>query len=358
MEHPDMSSRPRLHQAPEPSATAPTTATLFRSLRGVRSERLKWIIPDRLPAAGLTILEGPKGAGKSALAAALAAMLTGGPRIPPARRVTRGDVLWLTGEEDAASGYRPRIVAAGGDVDHCYDPAPAEDGMPRRLRFPGDLPQLAQVAADLPLRMVVLDTLSSHLPDGCDTSSEGSVRPVLEALSRLGYAHGCLILAIRHLRKDRSGSRLDQGLGSVSIAGVARVVLAIDQPDVRQPARILRVIASNQSAPVPPLAYMLSVESGMPVCTGWRVMRADEDDPTADQLDPPDRDAHGDAVALLRSLLATEWVSSRAVISEAEHAGISPRSLRRAKADLAVRSRRIGTASPAYWEWGPPDLGW
>lgn len=41
--------------------------------------------------------------------------------------------------------------------------------------------------------------------------------------------------------------------------------------------------------------------------------------------------------------------------SEAERAGISRKTLQRAKRELGVRSHRLGKAEENKWEWHPPD---
>jgi putative DNA primase/helicase len=354
-----MSAKPRLHSETDCNGHEATSINdLVCSYKGLKAQRQTWIIPGRLPLGHLVLLEGIKGAGKSTVCAAIAAMITGGPRIPPVRRVQEGGVLWLSAEESDAQSVLPRLKAAGCDLGRIHRLKQTDQGIPSRWHFPGHLDRLREAITALSLRLIILDPLSSHLDAAIDLNLEQSCRPVLEQLAGVAQQLQCTICGIRHLGKDRSRPRLDQGLGSVAVAGVARMVLALDQPDLRSTRRVLRVIATNLGGSVQPLEYELCLDAVVPTCIGWRVIPSSEDDPIGDQMEPGDRDTRADAILLLRRLLAKEYIWSRAVLKEAEDAGISARTLRSVKAELGVHSKRIGSSQPARWDWGPPQGGW
>jgi hypothetical protein len=306
----------------------------------------------------VAILESRKGCGKTSLAATIAAALTTGRALLGRRKGKPADVVWVAGEVDHDLEVEPRLLAAGADLARVHPPAKDETGIRRRVYLPYQLGQLADAIRHWGCVLCVLDPLSSIVPPEVDLRSDQAVHSVLDPLCHLAAQTGCTMLCTRNLTKDRGADRLDQGLGGAGVAGVARSLLAIDWLDTRDTLRTLRVVRCNEAGSTPPVEYHMIAEGEQVVCTGWRTVPADEDDPQAEGLDAADRDVRADALLLLRRLIGDEWVSAQTVMMEASSAAISERTLRAAKAELGVRSRRSGRVMPAYWEWGPPHKGW
>jgi len=330
----------------------------FQSITNVKAERTKWFMKGRIADGSLVVIDGPKGSGKSTLCAVLAAHVTAGLKLPGSSKRPAGDVLWLTSEESYKKAVKPRLAACGCDMARVH--VPEIDNMGNWLHF--SFPSKGKVIKDFIERMgvqlLVLDPLISHLDTGVLINNEDSVRPVLEGIGRIAQATGCVIAGIRHIKKDTSCSRLNQGLGGVAISNVARTVLSIDQPDHRSARRVLRVAGTNMAARPGPLEYEIVGKGDSAIIEKWKEIALADDDPEADQMEPGERSVRGDAKKLLRALLAKEWVPCKQVIAEAEGAGISLRTLNTAKAELLIQRRRVGSATPAYWEWGPPKGGW
>jgi energy-coupling factor transporter ATP-binding protein EcfA2 len=324
----------------------------------VGRRRQQFLFPCRMLAGTLTILEGRKGCGKSTLAAAMTAALTTGQALLGRRKGKPGHVLWLAGEVDYELEVEPRLLVAGADLDRVHPPRADEHGIRRRIILPFQYRALQQAIEHWKCVLCVIDPLSSLVPPEVDLRSDQAVHSVLDPLCHLAAATNCSILLTRNLTKDRGADRLDQGLGGAGVAGVARSLLQIDWPDIRFPVRILRVVRCNQAGVVPAMEYRVEAEEGQPVLTGWRTIPPADDDPDAEALDAGDRDVRADARLLLRRLVGDEWCCASAVMREAADALISERTLRQAKAELGIRSRRQGHHTPAYWEWGPPKGGW
>jgi len=321
--------------------------------------KVPWLWPMRIVGNAVCILDGAKNVGKSSLLAAIAAAVSAGRKLPGRRKQPPAGVVWLSGEDDYATIVRPRLEAAGADLSRIHFPPLDNLGLPLHLQLPAHFGLLQSVIAKYAAALLVLDPLSCYIdPQTTDLNSEAGARSVLGGLARLASALTCAVVGSRHLRKDRSGPRLDQGLGSVAISAVARSVLALDQPDLRSERRVLRVLSCTVGARPPALEYWHDYASGQPVLTKWADLPSTADDPDGDQVDPGERDVRQDCRQLLRRLIGPEWVSAKAVLAEADGAGLGLRTLRAAKAEMGVRSRRIGTATPAYWEWGPPSGGW
>lgn len=335
-----------------------TVDSQWESAARVKRQSVTWLLPGRVLAGTVSVLEGHKGVGKSSFCCALVAAISQGKSLIGRKKIPRGDVLWSPGEEDAATVVRPRLEAAGADLAHVHFPAANELGVRRRLMLPGSCSYLRSAIEHYGATLCILDPLSSHVPPEMDLRSDQSIHQVLDPVADLAYSTGCTIIITRNLVKAQGVDRLHAGLGGAAVGGVARSVLVIDQPDRKSTRRVLRVVACNLSQGVVAVEYHLQDDKGWPVVVKLREVPAENDNEEADLLDPSERDVRADARILLRRLLGDEWVSVGCIRSEAESASISERTLRSAKTELGVQSRRVGTSTPAHWEWGPPKGGW
>jgi len=350
-------SRPRLAKTPvvEVDEGSPFN---FITIDKVKSEKLTWFMKGRIASGSFVVIDGPKGSGKSTLCAALAANVTSGVKLPGSGKRPRGDVLWLTSEESYRQAVKPRLSAAGCEMKRVHVPELDNLGNQLHFSFPSKSKVIRDAVIQLGVHLLILDPLSSHLDVGIDMNQEASVRPVLEGIGRLAQSTGCVIVGIRHLKKDRSCSRLDQGLGGVAIGNVARTVLSIDQPDHRSARRVLRVVGTNMGVRPGPLEYEIIDKEGQGVISKWKEVPLASDDEEGDQLDVGERSTREEARQLLRIICATEYVPAKVALAEGEGCGIKPHCLRRAKAELKLHARRVGNATPPFWEWGPPKGGW
>ena len=158
------SGRLKLVGDPEPEQRAGFS---IRAPQKGRKTRVKWLWTNWLEFATVTIFQGEKGSGKSTWMRAVAADITGGPRLPgmPTKRRVAGHVLWFAGEEDVDERVEPCLEAAGADLDlcHLWDDKGEES---ETLRLPGDADRLIQTITDTGAVMVVIDPLLGiRLPD-------------------------------------------------------------------------------------------------------------------------------------------------------------------------------------------------
>ena len=345
--------RLRVRGSPEEEQSE-SVADQWEAAANVAVKPLRWLVPGRVVQGAVAIIEGHKGVGKSTFLAALVASITRGRPMVGRKRLTRGCVLWSAGEEDPASVVRPRLAAAKADLAAVHFPAAGDGGRRRRLALPYSLGALRQAVEHYRPVLLILDPLSSHVPPELDLRNDQGTHQVLDPLADLAHDTGCTVVLSRNLVKSRDVDRVHAGLGGAAVGGVARSVLAIDWPDRAQSKRVLRVIACNLVGAAPPLEYRIEDRGGWGVMAGARELTPDQDDANAALLDDAERDVRADARLLLTRLVSAEWVPVGTIIAEANAASISERTLRSAKVDLGIRSRRVGANSPAYWEWGPP----
>ena len=102
------------------SAKAPPSANIIR-VSSVEKQPIKWLWPSRAALGKVTMIAGHPGLGKSQLTTFLAAQVTNGWRWPASEgRAPKGSVLMLSAEDDVADTIRPRLEAAGADVDRVH----------------------------------------------------------------------------------------------------------------------------------------------------------------------------------------------------------------------------------------------
>lgn len=181
------------------------------------------------------LVVGKKNAGKGTFLSSVAARFTRG-ELGESR-----NVIWIAAGEDSMSlDVRPRIEAAGGDTG--------------RVCFPSLVPRLPEAVVHLRgwiqgiggIGLIVLDPISGMLRAGTNTNMDSDVRSTIAPLNDLADEAKCLIIGVRHLRKDASQGALDSVLGAVDWANVPRAVLAIAIDNEDESIRHVQVVAGNR----------------------------------------------------------------------------------------------------------------
>lgn len=329
----------------------------WRSGAKVRPVELEWLLPGRIIAGSLCVVEGETSVGKSTFLAALAASVTSGKPWMDRLDSTPSNVLWISGEEDFASMVAPRLKAAGADLDRVHVPEEDENGEPYRVFLPESIPSLRECVADLRISLIIMEPLSSMVGPNTDLNQIVSSRLALDPLQRMAMATRTTCVITRGLRKDRNGPRTSWGQGSAAIGDTARSVLSIDAPDPLKPHRILRVVKCSRSPATPPVRYEITRTELGPVMTGLQAMTRADDLESESCSDAGERSVREDARRLLRKMLAAGWIRATTVRVAAEDAMVSINTLRRAAAELGVVTKQSWDGNSSYHEWGPPEGG-
>lgn len=324
-----------------------------------KAAKVRWLWPGRIPLGSITFLEGRKGLGKSTIAAALAADVTGGPRVPPGGRKRHlGNVIWLTLEESMRLAVYPRLAAAGAVKGRVHFPDdPERPNRPARLVFPGHLGVLADAIKLHGVKLLILDPWTSFLSAEVRIIDEQQIRPVLEDLASMLEDLECAGVFMRHLTKRETNEVLNQGAGSVAVSGVARSILRVDRHPLERGRSVLAHVSGNIGEPAPTLVYSLA-DAGDVARVKWHGEEViDVEELAAGQGDAGQRDERMDAESFLRSRLAKAWVPAKELLLDAKAGGIGERTLRRAKAALGVPTRQCKTNQSHWHEWGPLPSG-
>jgi putative DNA primase/helicase len=347
---------------PKNGLTVSTRATTKRAVPVVVSAadlapmRVDWLWKGYIPRGAVTILDGDPGLGKSTLTMDLAARVSRGWVMPPAPgEATVRDpasVMVLTAEDDASRTIRPRLEAAGADLARVHFWEMTLDESPEPTILPDHLPQIEEEIDRTVAALVILDPLMAYFAGSVDTNKDADVRRVLCRFKEMAERTDAAVLVVRHLNKLVGGSALYRGGGSIGIIGAARSALLLGRHPDDSDVLVLAPVKCNWCQMPEALAF--SHES---VGETNRLAWAGEVALTADDVVTapiePRRGAIEKAEEFLLNKLSAGPVTHSQILSEAGAAGVSKRTLNRAKANLRIRSDK--TDFGGGWAWSLPS---
>jgi hypothetical protein len=300
-------------------------------------------------------LVGDTGVGKTSIAMNIAAEGSHG-RLPDGGTCEPFDTLYLTHENPLAEVMRPKLDAMGGD------PRRFHVLLGSRTEIDGEMHKGSVNLADVELlekairqtgaKLVVFDPVQSFFGAGVDWNHANQTRPILDALNRLADSTRSAILLIRHGGKARGGKATSSGLGSIDQTATARSsLLAGVLPDDETQCALLHA-KTNIGPKAPALGYKID-SLGRFSWTGVSNITAAE---MLASPEAPDR----------KLTEATQWLSDKLkggsaeqseIREQAEAAGLSYRTLVRAKTALRVKSRKASMGAGWFWFLSGTDDG-
>jgi len=343
--------------APDGAAPSPAGLVLHR-LSDLTSEDVRWLWPGRIPFGKITVLDGDPGLGKSTITLDLAARLTRGEAMPDG---VRGDnekpagVLLLTAEDGLRDTVLPRLKALGADMTRVYalESVPNVKGEPEMPAIPRDLDLIERMVVEHGVALVIVDPLIAFLGDSSETNTwrDQDIRRALGPFALMLERTASASLLVRHLNKGSGGNPIYRGGGSIGIIGAARSGLLVqkDPDDETGVRRVLAPTKANLSAPAKAMAYRMEQAPNGSVRVVWE----GETEHTAvgllaEPLPEEERSELHDAVEFLRAELYAGAVQVEEIKRRSRAAGISERTLKRARARLGVVAEK-GDGRFAPW---------
>lgn len=320
----------------------------FRRASDVPVGSVRWLLRGRIPRAGLSLLEGKGGLGKSTLAADIAARVSRGAPMPgetdgqPPRAV-----IYLASEDSTSAVVVPRLLAAGADLELVH----VRDDDADRWTTASGAAELEALIRETNAALVILDALKDHTLG--DDNAERDVRDALRPLVVIAKRTGVAILGIRHWTKATRESSA-RGAGSTAYRDVARSVLQLgERPDGQGLA--LAHGKANYSARAPTMAVHIECGSdGFPqIRWGAELAGVSADDLALHSPEIRVASKGDAAAAALAALLAAEGPMSSDEVKRrvAEETGASERAIQRAMtaAGAKVERRGFGSATEVLW---------
>ena len=179
-------------------------------------------------------------------------------------RASRRPRSYSTAEDNLADTVRPRLDAAGADLDRLHALTGewvADDEIGRReveISLPAHLWLLERTIVELDVRLVIVDVLAVYTRIKGDVYRDSDMRAsILAPLAGMAERTGAAVLLLRHLTKAHGSNPLYAGGGSIAITGAARsMLLAAPHPET-EGLRVLASSKSNLSAVASSLTYTL-----------------------------------------------------------------------------------------------------
>jgi len=342
-------------------ATRPAEAAVVR-IADVLARKVEWLWRARIPYGKLTVFDGDPGVGKSTLIIDLAARVTTGtPMTGETGRRPPASVIMLSAEDDIADTIRPRLEAAGADLDRVFIFEHVLDGGESRPpELPRDLPLVHAKIQELNAQLVTVDPLMAFLGADIRTGIDHHVRRALHPARDIAEQTRAALLVARHLNKGGDSGALYRGGGSIGIAGAARSVLTVGVNPNQPGQYVLAATKVNLAAKPSSLAYRLVEDEQREVP---RILWEGPVDLDADALvvrperETPERQ---EAAGFLRDELDKGPARWETLAKLARQQDIAEHTLRRAREAMKARGevdkRQHGQPGEpgTFWEWFLP----
>ena len=317
----------------------------------VEPERVEWLWPGRLPHGKLAVLDGDPGLGKSVVTLDVAARVSAGRELPDGQLCEPAGVVLLSAEDGLGDTIRPRLDAAGADCERIVALFTVADGNAgeRVVSLTKDLARIEGAIERVRAGLVVVDPLTAFLSEKTDSYKDQDMRRALAPLAALAERTSAAFLIVRHLTKAAGGNTLYRGGGSIAIIGAARSGLVIAQDPEDPERRILAANKHNLSKPAPSLSLRIGEAPNGAARVKWGgTSTLTARDILKEPVDPEQKSALSEAKEFLSQELAEGPVAADEVKEDARGAGVSERTLKRAKRALGIGSSKRGDAW--YWE--------
>jgi putative DNA primase/helicase len=302
------------------------------------------------------------GIGKSQISLDIAARISTGAEWPDGGKAPVGNVVILSSEDGLADTVRPRLDAAGADVNriHVVEAVRTATGKARTFDLAADLDALEDAinANGGDVRLIIIDPITSYM-GRIDSHRTTDVRGVLEPLAAFAERLGVAVLAISHPPKSTPAKAINAITGSGAYAAFARsIFLVAEEPETDR--RLLLPVKNSLAAhPAGHGFHLEKLDPGTGLPASRVVWSGDPVTITADQALAASSCAKitgtaiNEAEVWLDDLLRAGPVTAKEVEEQALAAGIAERTLRRAKSKLGVDVRKNGFGGG--WRWHLPE---
>jgi hypothetical protein len=294
---------------------------------------IDWLWHPYLPLGKLTLLAGQMGQAKSLLTVWLAAAVTHGAGL---ELDAPGKVLMLNAEDDPEDTIRPRLEAAGADLENVW--------VEPHVHL--DVDHLGRLCESGDVRLITVDPISAYLPGNVNSWKGQDVRAALEPLRKLAAQHKVAVVLVQHLnRRSDTGDALARIADSQAVAQLARSVLVwgadpADPEGDQGKAKVLARAKGNLARSTASASFEIAEHVTASGIKAPALTRHADREVRADDLvaDSETRTAADEAEAWLRDILADGPVPAREATKQAREVGIADRTLKRAKRAAGVVS--------------------
>lgn len=337
---------------------------VIRRYSQIKLERLEWIWPNRIPKGKITLVVGNPKVGKSMLVLYIAAQISQGARWPdqPGLQDAPGSVIILTTEDSPSDTIRPRLEAAGADLDKIIEVKAQEyHGNEYEYRpmydLTRDLPVLEEAVRQIgDVQVVIIDPITAFM-GGKNENSNTDVREFAAPLSEMAERYKLAVVGVSHLNKKSDVQAAYRVLGSIGWTATARAIWFVAEDKEEESKKYMLPCGGNLGKKPTGLIYWLVDEEVVSLEGPIESVRC-EFEADAIEISPDDvlagarvLSAKEEAMEWLKDYLRDGPIAAGVVMREVEKEGIKKRTLDRAKKGLGVVSYQIRNGEGMKWVW-------
>jgi hypothetical protein len=325
-------SRPRVWKATDLEASKPKV----------------WLAKQRIPRAGVTVLVGDEGIGKSLLWVWIVGAVTTGKPLPefgiPSRNPQH--VRLILTEDDWSTEVRPRLELVGADLDYVTVIAAAKDGSGAPV-FPSDDMEL--VHEDPVPALVIVDAWLDTVPGSLNVQTPQDARLALHPWKDVAVHTGAAVVLMTHTNRAKGTAREKYGITG-ELRKKARMALYAQRDDQGR----LQVGPEKANGTAIVASSMFTIEV-------VQVREPSDDDGTVARVKYLGQSDHKAAELADSSAMSPEqmWLINHLaegprqnVVERAVEEGFKAYKIRLAAKELKVKFDRVGY--PAVSEWSLP----
>jgi hypothetical protein len=301
----------------------------------IRSKPVAWLLNPYIPLGTVTVLLGDGGLGKSFATLAIAAAISKGRLLPGMETpFPASDVIIQNAENPWATVIKPRLEMLDAD---CFRIHSIND-TDKRLTLTDE--RIEAAIRKHNAKFMVIDPIQSHLSENFSMNRAESVRPALLHLERIAERTQSAIMIVGHISKGR-GKAQHKGLGSVDIVNAVPSVLLLGRAEGLAPdERAISHLKGNFTELGSTQIFRLNKTDGFQ-WLGESGITPDDIINYNAKKEKEDKSKIDEAVDFLTEILADGALPTAEVIEMAEEAGISKRTLERARREAGVKSKKM-----------------
>jgi AAA domain/Bifunctional DNA primase/polymerase, N-terminal len=327
-----------------------------------------WLWPGRFARGKFGLVAGLPDMGKGQIAAFITAAVTASIALPCDEGIApQGNVIWFNAEDGERDTVLPRLIAAGADPKRVHFVNGARvGGENKTFSLVTDLRLLRRAIEKIGnVVLVIIDPVSAYLGVGkVDGRSATDVRGVLTPLKDMAEELHVAVIGIAHFnKKDDIKSALLRVSDSIAYVAAARHVYAVlDDPEDKN-SKLFVKAKNNLARDTKALRYGMSLKKvghdaklGVDIEAPFIVWYPQHVEITANEAmqAASGHTAKREAREFLLDRLETGPAKQNDILDEAKQEGIAEKTLRRAKKDLGVKSRKERGKIDGEWLWELP----
>jgi putative DNA primase/helicase len=336
----------------------------------IKPRPIRWLWNGWLARGKLALIGGQPGVGKTTLGLKLTAIVTSGGLWPDGTRATAGLCIIWSGEDDPDDTLSPRLEASGADMENIRVVTGVQHGEAKRAFDPAkDLAALKAAIDGISgeISMILIDPIVAAATGDSHKNSE--TRRSLQPIVDLAREYGAALLGIHHFTKGSEGANpVDRFTGSLAFGAVPRVLMVASRGEVASDGKpgphIFMRAKSNIGQDDGGFHYDLhnvplwsNPEIETSVVSFGESIRGNARDILAKAEAPEVEEEVATALRessdFLLDQLADGPKQAKEIYAAAQDAGMSKRTVDRAKAKLSVASVKDGMG--AGWVWKLPN---